>query len=289
MLNIFNKNKCAQDKNREDISIVMPVYNHEDTLEEALESALMQEMQYKKVIYCFDDVSTDKSSEILAKYKNKYPDTIRVFKNPKNLGSGKASYLYHRPSIKGRYWCLLAGDDYWTSHDKLAKQVAYLDDNLNYVGCSCDSVLINEVNGDESIIKPSCNHWNLLDLLLLKHKYSFYVHTTSLLWRNIYLPQGFFLPESFQKQGVQGDVVLMHAMLSKGGKVYNIPEIMSCYRVTGRGIWTSKSAQEQSNMNENLPKLIEQVVPKRYKVFTSLQELRDRSDIIKKIVPGPVN
>ena len=39
----------------EDISIIMAIYNHENTLAEAIESALMQVMPYKSVIYCLND------------------------------------------------------------------------------------------------------------------------------------------------------------------------------------------------------------------------------------------
>ena len=189
----------------EDISIVMPVYNHEDTLAEAIESALTQEMPYTSKIYCFDDASTDGSGRILQHYQKRYPDSIRLYTNPENLGCGKASYLYHRPTITGRYWCILEGDDYWTRPDKLARQISFLDAHSDYAGCSCDSVMKNEVTGEAGVISPCRNTWNLLDLLLLKHKFAFYVHTTSLVWRNIYLDKGFFLPPAYQKKGVQGD------------------------------------------------------------------------------------
>ncbi|MBK9162188.1 MAG: glycosyltransferase family 2 protein [Nitrosomonadales bacterium] len=273
----------------EDISIVMPVYNHEATLAEAIESALMQEMPYASVIYCFNDLSSDGSAAILADYAERYPDKIRVYTNPRNLGSGKASYLHHRPPIRGRYWCLLAGDDYWTTREKLAKQIGFLDSHPDYVGCSCDSILMNEMTGERGVIKPSRDEWNLLDLLLLKHKYAFYVHTTSLVWRNIYLDQGFFLPPAFQKKEALGDVVLMHAMLSRGGKVRNIPELMSCYRMTGRGIWTRRSAQEQADMNARLPEIINRFIPLKYKLLFYLQKCCNKSRILRQCIPGPIN
>ena len=274
----------------EDISIVMAVYNHEATVAEALESALMQEMPYRSVIYCLNDASTDKSAEILSDYERKYPGRIKVYTSPENLGSGKKSFLYHQPPVNGRYWCLLAGDDYWTSRDKLAKQIAFLDSDPDYVGCSCNTVMKNEMTGEESIIKPSRDTWNLLDLLLLNHNYAFYVHTTSIVWRNIYLKQGFFLPPAFRKKFARGDVVLAHMMLAKGGKMLNIPELMSCYRVTGRGIWSNKSSEEQAWLNKNsLPKMISRSTTLKYKIYVFMQKMRHRSKIIKNLVPGPLN
>lgn len=273
----------------EDISIIIPVYNHEDTLAEALESVLMQEMPYTSVIYCLNDASTDKSADILNDYSIRYPGRIKIYTNPKNLGSGKRSIYYQQPPVLGRYWCILEGDDYWSVKDKLAKQISFLDANPEFIGCSGHTVMKNEMTGEESIIKPDRNAWNLLDLILLQQKYAFYVHTSSIIWRHIYMDRGFFLPPSFKEESAIGDVLLMHMMLSTGGNMQNIPEVMSCYRVTGRGIWTSKSAQEQAELNDRLLKNISQFVPLKYRVFILFQELRHRSNIIKSLVPGPVN
>lgn len=273
----------------EDISIVMAVYNHEATVAEALESALMQEMPYSSVIYCLNDASTDRSGEILNDCASKYPDRIKVYTSPKNLGSGKQSFLYHQPPANGRYWCLLAGDDFWTTPDKLAKQVAFLDANPKFTGVSCDTVVKDEVTGKNSFIKPTKNEFNLLDLILLKHKYAFYVHTASILWRNIYLNEGFFLPPAFKKKFARGDVILMHMMLSKGGKVKNIPEVMSCYRMTGQGVWTSKTKKKQKQLNNDLQIDLDRSVPIRIKMYVFLHKYFSKFKFIKALIPGPIN
>jgi len=286
---LSSKNQMAQLAEPEDISIVMAVYNHENTVAEAIESALIQEMPYKSVIYCLNDASTDRSAEILNDYAQRYPGQIKLFTSITNQGSGKKSFYHNQPPVRGRYWCLLAGDDYWTTKDKLAQQIAFLDGSPDFVGCSCNTLVKDETTNTESIIKPDRNSWNLLDLILLRHKYAFYVHTTSIIWRNIFLDKGFFLPPSFKRKFAFGDVVLTHMMLGKGGKMHNIPEVMSCYRVTGRGVWTSKSTQEQAEMNDRLMKNISLSIPFKYKVVISLQKLRSRSNTFKNIVPGPVN
>lgn len=273
----------------EDISIVMAVYNHEDTVAEAIESVLMQEMPYTSVIYCLNDASTDNSAQILNDYARRYPDRIKIYTSPSNLGSGKKSFLFHRPPVKGKYWCLLAGDDYWTTHAKLAKQINFLEKHPDFVGCSCDTLVKNEVTGEKSFIKPARNTWNLFDLLLLKHKYAFYVHTSSIIWRNIYIDKDTFLPPLFKKKYAFGDVVLAHMMLGRGEKMRNIPELMSCYRVTGRGVWTSKSEEEQIEINKIVGKNVIRSIPIKYKFYIYLQGLRRYSILIKKMIPGPVN
>jgi glycosyltransferase involved in cell wall biosynthesis len=283
------KNHRVKTSYSEDISIVMPVYNHESTVAEAIESALMQEMPYKSVIHCLNDASTDKSGEILDRYRQKYPDKIRVYTSNENQGCGKKSFYHNRPSVNGRYWCLLAGDDYWISKGKLYKQISFLDENVDYVGCSCNTVMKNEVTGKESVIKPYRNTWNLLDLLLLKERYAFYVHASSIIWRNIFLIEGFFLPPAFKKRSASGDVILMHLMLSTGAKMFNLMEEMSCYRVTGQGIWSKISEEDKKQINRTLVKRINSLIPVKYKIIIYLQSLRRHSKILRTLIPGSLN
>jgi glycosyltransferase involved in cell wall biosynthesis len=273
----------------EDISIVMAVYNHEATVAQAIESALMQEMPYTSVIYCLNDASTDGSAEILKKYSEQYPNRVKVYTSPKNLGSGKKSFLFHKPPVKGRYWCLLAGDDYWTDKSKLSKQISFLDKNKEYVGACCDSLIKDEVDGKDSFIRADKRAWNIYDLILLKNKYAFYAHTTSIIWRNVYRSKDTFLPPNFKKDFAKGDVILAHMMLAGGGMMYSFPHVMSCYRVTGRGVWTSLSKDEQLRLTDELSGNLKKATPLIVSFFVSLRHLRDKNKFFKKIIPGAVN
>jgi len=82
---------------------------------------------------------------------------------------------------------------------------------------------------------------------------------------------------------------LMHMMLYKGGKIHNIPEIMSCYRVTGRGVWTSKSIKEQAEANRRIVELISHSLPFKYRILVFLQKVwRRLLKKIKNLFFGPV-
>jgi hypothetical protein len=176
--------------------------------------------------------------------------------------------------VKGRYWCFLEGDDYWTRKDKLAKQMAFLDKNPKFVGSSAYTTIINEVTGDKGLIRPDRDEWNLFDLILLKGRYSFYVHTSSLVWRNIYKDAGFFLPPAYKGPIGKGDVVLMYMMLSSGGQMHNFPEEMSCYRMTGDGLWTKKTSEEKALLLQEMNLNLERSLPLRYKIYRSLNMSR---------------
>tara|TARA_Y100000590_G_scaffold469318_1_gene656143 strand:- start:2463 stop:3323 length:861 start_codon:yes stop_codon:yes gene_type:complete len=64
-----------------DISIYVPVYNGEKTIEKCINSILKQTIQPKKILI-INDKSEDKTSDILTKYLDK----IEVINNEKNMG-----------------------------------------------------------------------------------------------------------------------------------------------------------------------------------------------------------
>ncbi len=69
------------------LSIVMPVYNEEKTLEEIFRR--VQATPYHKEIIAVDDCSQDRSREILQKLAQEY-DNVRLFFHDQNQGKGAA-------------------------------------------------------------------------------------------------------------------------------------------------------------------------------------------------------
>ena len=60
-------------------SIIMPVYNREDFLKEAVDSIILQSYGIENIeIVLVDDGSTDSSPEICEAYASKYPDQIKI-------------------------------------------------------------------------------------------------------------------------------------------------------------------------------------------------------------------
>ena len=61
--------------NKERISVIIPTYNNEDSIEKCLKSVLNQSYQNLDVIV-INDGSTDKTDEVLKKYK----DRVQIYK-----------------------------------------------------------------------------------------------------------------------------------------------------------------------------------------------------------------
>ena len=105
------------------VSVIVPAYNSERYLVEALESALRQDYEPKEIVVV-DDGSTDATPEILARYAGRI-----VAVRQKNQGSAVArnTAIAH---AKGEYLAFLDADDLWLP-GKLSAQAGYLDRHEN--------------------------------------------------------------------------------------------------------------------------------------------------------------
>ena len=75
------------------ISIVMPVFNSEIYLREAIESLRVQTFKDFELI-CVNDGSTDSSLEILNEFNKKYNNFIKII-STENKGAGAARNCNH--------------------------------------------------------------------------------------------------------------------------------------------------------------------------------------------------
>ena len=100
------------------LSVVMPVFNSEDYLNECLDSVLNQSLKNIEII-CIDDRSTDNSFDILREYADKHKN-IKVFRNDENRGAG---FTRNRglSYINGEYFAFVDSDDFLdeTAYEKV--------------------------------------------------------------------------------------------------------------------------------------------------------------------------
>jgi glycosyltransferase involved in cell wall biosynthesis len=112
-------------------SIIMPVYNAERFLSEALDSAFAQTFTDFEVVVV-DDGSTDNTAQILASYGER----IRVL-TQENGGPSKARNAAIRAS-RGEFIAFLDSDDIWDAR-KLELQIAVMreDENIGFCFSDC--------------------------------------------------------------------------------------------------------------------------------------------------------
>ena len=111
------------------VSVVMPAYNAEKTVGEAIESVLNQTYtDYELIIV--NDCSKDRTAEILDGFL-KIDKRIKVFHNEKNLGVS-ATRNYAVSKAGGEWIAFLDSDDAWRV-DKLEKQLEIINANPDAV------------------------------------------------------------------------------------------------------------------------------------------------------------
>ena len=96
---------------KRDVSIIMSVYNDQETLSKSILSILRQSFKNFEFMI-IDDGSIDNSKKILRYYK-KIDKRIRLFKNKKNMGLAFSLNKLIKAS-KGKYLARMDSDDYAT-------------------------------------------------------------------------------------------------------------------------------------------------------------------------------
>ncbi|RUA35950.1 MAG: hypothetical protein DSY77_01895 [Bacteroidetes bacterium] len=113
------------------LSIIMPVYNAEKYLRQAIESIVDQSYQEWELHIC-DDKSTDRSWEIIKQFEA-IDDRIFIYQNEENQGKVKSvNSLLER--CNGKYLTIHDADD-WSDPKRFGKQINFLESNQDYLGC----------------------------------------------------------------------------------------------------------------------------------------------------------
>ena len=231
------------------VSVCITTYNHEKFISQAIDSVLMQEVNFDYELIIGEDDSSDGTREIVKAYKVRYPDRIRLFLNDREnviyingRATGRWNFVNNIKHATGQYVALLEGDDYWTDPHKLQKQVEFLDSNQEFTICfhnvkviyeKCDVqphlFYIENPNQPFMQRKPK-EITNISDLVKGN-----YIQTPSVLFR-----AGLFteFPDWFYKLD-RGDWPL-HIINAQHGKIKYLDEVLAVYRVHSGGIYSSK-------------------------------------------------
>ena len=158
-LNILNKNPL--------VSIIITCYNAENTIEMSINSILNQ--TYKNIeLIIVDDCSSDKSRNIINRFKNK--DNIKIIFNEKN------NKTYYSRNIALQY---CSGDfitfqdaDDISLYDRIEKQVTYSVNNKSHIniGLCLRSNILDQLNINET----KCNMFDKIINNLDKTKFKYY-------------------------------------------------------------------------------------------------------------------
>lgn len=130
------------------VSVVIPCYNHEQYVEQSLNSVFNQ--TYKNIeLIVIDDGSSDNSIAVVKKMQEEHDFT---FVTQENMGVCRT--LNKAVSLsQGKYIALLASDDYWDL-TKIEKQVNSLESSPNSEFCFTQAKEFDENNPQHEKIFP---------------------------------------------------------------------------------------------------------------------------------------
>jgi glycosyltransferase involved in cell wall biosynthesis len=220
------------------VSICLITYNHEDYLDKAIESVINQLTTFTTELVIGEDGSKDKTREICERYRQLYPDIIRLLPAEKNLGM-MGNFLRTLAACTGDFVAFIEGDDYWIDPLKLEKQVSFLKKNPEYSACFHNALVKSTKNNIASEwlfhIKMEKNSFETEDLIA-----QWFVPSASVVFRKY---PDFVLP-AWYPFCKSGDIPFL-LLLSLRGKLKYLDEVMSVYRVHDKGMSSTHTGYEK--------------------------------------------
>lgn len=124
-------------KENQKISVIIPMYNAEKTVVQALDSIrLQQDGDYSFEVIVVNDGSTDASKDVVEQYRDKNPQMNITLLNQPNSGVSKARNTAMQIAT-GEYIALLDADDVWLPN-KTLRQLPFLfcqENNVDFISC----------------------------------------------------------------------------------------------------------------------------------------------------------
>ena len=221
------------------VSVVVATYQHAGYIAQCLDGILMQKSSFPVEVIVGEDESPDGTREICIEYAKNYPDRIRLFLRSRSLSTyvengvtRRLNGAWCRRSARGRYIAMCEGDDYWTSEDKLQKQVDFLEAHPEFSMCFHNVLVIDEVGREAPRLayrremQPS---YGVMDILPQN-----FIHTPSVVYRKNALPQS--MPEWFRLMPMSDWPTYL--LLAQTGRFGYLQDVMCVYRMHAGGIWS---------------------------------------------------
>ncbi|MEM5564586.1 glycosyltransferase family 2 protein [Psychroserpens sp. AS72] len=197
------------------VSVILPIYNGEKTLEKTLDSLLMQTYKEFELIACIDG-SSDNSEDILKQYALKFRN-ITILKNKTNRGLGPTmNRLVHQ--TKGIYIAVAEQDDYYYP-ERLQLQVELLDKDPS-IGMVSG---IAEFSGGEhihgkfpGILVQGKQYPEGVEMFMLNYKQHIKVVNSCMMFRkSVHTDNGLYFTQHYPSISVDWTYVLRFSLVSK--------------------------------------------------------------------------
>lgn len=221
------------------VSIALICYNQARFIEEAMEGILQQRTDgFDMEVVVGDDCSTDGTAQILERYQENHPETIRMLHLDLNLGMHR-NWENTIGACKGNYIAIIEGDDRWDDPMKLEKQVALLQNNPDASACFSNAKVLLD-NGTFAAYDYVDRLGKDLDTAMFFELNFNPIPTCTTVFRAASF-NGF--PKAYYASPF-ADWILHTLLIQKGPYVY-LNESSSSYRKHDGGVWSGVRKEKQ--------------------------------------------
>ena len=275
------------------ISIVIPVYNAQEFLEECINSSLNQTYDNIEII-AVDDGSTDQSPEILKRYSDKIMTITK-----KNGGTASALNLGIK-NMSGEWFKWLSADDvlYPNALEEMILESSKVENKERTIFYSNYDIINSDGDIIEKFIEPNYNQLETFQqgVILLDHYFG--NGTTSLIHRSAIQRYGAFNETIGYKEDYE--FWLRYCVLHKC-RLHLIPKTLAKYRVHQKQLTKEKIAISLAQTNKIRKLILDKIFPeeltkyeKAIKEYQKTKPLTSRGrhmlrDVMFKILPKSVS
>lgn len=217
-------------------SIVVPIYNVEQYLEQCLESLQAQDCKDYEVI-CVNDGSTDGSREILTQWESHYPQMRVIDRENGGLSAARNTGL---KAATGNYVVFVDSDD-WVEPTMLST----LDTTLGNEDMVCFACRKNDSEKNDTLPTEQSDGWSYYN----RHALEARVVPFVCVWQRCYRRELLVENNLFFLEGIlHEDNEFTPRAFLKAKSIKVIPDVLYNYRVRPNSIMTSRGIKSKESL-----------------------------------------
>ena len=254
------------------ISVIIPVYNAENTIKNAINSVINQTIGFENIeLILVDDNSCDGSKQIIQDYSNKYDNIKSIFLD-KNTGSPSIPRNIGIDNVTAPYLMFLDNDDEYCDDYCEVLYDSIVKNNVDIVNCNHSSKFNNQVYIPRNIENINFSEENCDDTekMFLKLACWGNIFTTSLIKEN-----DIKFPTTLYEDGV----FYLHCLLKTKKSVIKLPNYPGYVYL----IENDESITHKASVN-TLNRFLE-----GYKLCGNLLKENNRQDVEQRLFSSFIN
>lgn len=232
------------------VSFLVTYYNQKEYVEQSLDSILAINKPCDWEILVGDDGSSDGTIELVGKYIEQYPDNIKLYVMPRELGNkydsvrrASANRLNILEKCSGDIFCTLDGDDFFCDTGFIQESVEIFEKNQKISIIAYGFKYVANGAFGKEVILPAGVANKCIDKMMYLEK--FYIPAGGCVHRKVF---GQNRIDYIKQLGYFDDNNIVVNSLNYG-EMYVVNRPIYAYRQTGQSVYTSMDNVEKAVLN----------------------------------------